>query len=201
MTNKVKMQNGTMKFNSGDLLPPGVIMPYGGAAAPSDSWLICDGSIISRTTYADLYANVGDAFGNGDGSTTFHLPDFRGRFLRGADDGEGNDPDAAGRTAMNTGGNTGDNVGSIQVNATAKNGLTATTGINSVNHSHVQTKRNHTDASGAYSAGTSNSGGAAASADSTGGVSVNHNHIVTVGAGDNETRPINAYVNYIIKAK
>ena len=46
-------------------------------------YLICDGSAISRTTYADLFAVIGTIYGTGDGSTTFNLPDFRGRFLRG----------------------------------------------------------------------------------------------------------------------
>ncbi len=47
------------------------------------NWLLCDGSAVSRTTYADLYALIGENFGAGDGSTTFNLPDYRGKFLRG----------------------------------------------------------------------------------------------------------------------
>ena len=47
------------------------------------NWLLCDGSAVSRTTYADLFALIGDGFGSGDGSTTFNLPDYRGKFLRG----------------------------------------------------------------------------------------------------------------------
>jgi len=47
------------------------------------NWLLCDGSAVSRTTYADLFALIGDNFGSGDGSTTFNLPDYRGKFLRG----------------------------------------------------------------------------------------------------------------------
>lgn len=47
------------------------------------NWLLCDGSAVSRTTYADLFALIGDNFGEGDGSTTFNLPDYRGKFLRG----------------------------------------------------------------------------------------------------------------------
>lgn len=47
------------------------------------NWLLCDGSAVSRTDYADLYALIGDNFGDGDGSTTFNLPDYRGKFLRG----------------------------------------------------------------------------------------------------------------------
>lgn len=63
--------------------------------------LECDGSAVNRTTYADLYAILGDAYGNGDGSTTFNLPDYRGRMLRGTvPNGAAytNDPDIDSRT-------------------------------------------------------------------------------------------------------
>lgn len=53
--------------------PLGVIMPYGGTTVPT-AWLECDGSAVSRTTYADLFAVIGTKFGPGDGSTTFNLP-------------------------------------------------------------------------------------------------------------------------------
>lgn len=63
---------------TGDTLPIGTITEYGGTTAPTN-WLICDGSAVSRTTYASLFAVIGTAFGSGDGSTTFNLPDLRGR--------------------------------------------------------------------------------------------------------------------------
>lgn len=63
--------------------PTGAIIMYGGATAP-DGWLLCDGSAVSRTTYAKLYAIYGTTFGEGNGSTTFNLPDFRGIFPKGA---------------------------------------------------------------------------------------------------------------------
>lgn len=55
-------------------------------------WLVANGSAISRTTYAALFAAIGTAFGAGDGSTTFNLPDLRGEFIRGVDGGRGVDP-------------------------------------------------------------------------------------------------------------
>lgn len=67
-------------------LPAGVIMDYAGATAPAQ-WLLCDGSAVSRTTYADLYAAIGVTFGVGDNSTTFNLPDKRGRVSVGAGTG------------------------------------------------------------------------------------------------------------------
>lgn len=62
---------------------PGVMWPYAGAIAPP-GWLPCDGAAVSRTTYAALFAAIGVTFGPGDGSTTFTLPDTRGRVLLGA---------------------------------------------------------------------------------------------------------------------
>jgi hypothetical protein len=94
-------------------VPPGTIIAFGGMNVPA-GYLLCDGKDVSRTTYANLFNAIGTAWGEGDGSTTFHLPDLRGRFLRGVDGGMGIDPDAGSRTASNNGGNTGDNVGSIQ---------------------------------------------------------------------------------------
>lgn len=58
--------------------PAGSIEMYAGANAPS-GWLKCDGSAVSRTTYAALFAAIGTTYGAGDGSTTFNLPNFNGR--------------------------------------------------------------------------------------------------------------------------
>jgi len=80
---------------------------------PPEGYLECDGSAISRATYADLFTVIGDDYGNGDGSTTFNVPDYRGRFLRGWDHGAGTDPDAASRTDRGDG-TTGDYVGTKQ---------------------------------------------------------------------------------------
>lgn len=64
------------------LNPVGEIKMYGGSSAPS-GWALCDGTAVSRTTYADLFAVIGTAFGAGDGTTTFNLPDFRDRYAIG----------------------------------------------------------------------------------------------------------------------
>ncbi|HZY09364.1 MAG TPA: phage tail protein, partial [Ilumatobacteraceae bacterium] len=69
-------------------VPIGTMVAFGGTAAPS-GWLFCDGSNVSRTTYADLFAAIGVTWGPGDGSTTFKLPDLRGRSLLGAGVGSG----------------------------------------------------------------------------------------------------------------
>ncbi len=62
----------------GDTLPIGAMLPYGNTTPP-ENWLICDGSEVSRTTYAELFNVIGTSYGSGDGSTTFNLPDKRGR--------------------------------------------------------------------------------------------------------------------------
>lgn len=66
-------------------VPSGSITGYGGTSAPS-GWLLCDGSAISRTTYASLFSAIGTTFGVGDGSSTFNIPDARGRVIAGQDD-------------------------------------------------------------------------------------------------------------------
>lgn len=63
--------------------PAGIIMAFGGTAAPT-GFLACDGSAVSRTTYADLFTAIGTTWGAGNGSTTFNVPDLRGAFLRGS---------------------------------------------------------------------------------------------------------------------
>jgi microcystin-dependent protein len=61
------------------LVPIGSVLPYAGSSAPSSQWLICNGSAVSRTTYSALFGVLSTTFGSGDGSTTFNLPDLRGR--------------------------------------------------------------------------------------------------------------------------
>jgi len=73
-----------------DPAPIGSIVSYAGAAAPS-GYLLCNGAAVSRTTYAALFAAIGTTYGVGNGSTTFNLPDLRGEFVRGLDNGRGVD--------------------------------------------------------------------------------------------------------------
>ena len=70
---------------AGGLAPTGVVLPFAGAAAPV-GWLLCYGQTVSRATYAALFAAIGTTYGAGDGSTTFALPDLRGRIAGGKDD-------------------------------------------------------------------------------------------------------------------
>lgn len=66
------------------LAVPGIIFDYAGSTAPT-GFLFCDGSAVSRTTYARLFGVIGTAFGTGDGTSTFNLPDLRGRVAAGRD--------------------------------------------------------------------------------------------------------------------
>lgn len=182
----------TIQTTANQASPAGVISAYAGTSAPT-GWLLCDGSAVSRTTYATLFGVIGITHGQGDGATTFNVPDYRGRFVRGVDSGQGRDPDAGSRTAMNTGGNTGDNVGSIQADATARPN-TAFTTDDPGDHTHTITTTDGNFGGGTHakraldldlSTDTTSASGA-------------HTHSIT-GGGDNETRPVNAYVNWIIK--
>lgn len=63
-------------------LPPGMMAPFGGTAAPS-GWFFCDGTPVSRTVYANLFGTIGTTFGVGDGTTTFNLPNMSGNVAIG----------------------------------------------------------------------------------------------------------------------
>lgn len=69
-------------------IPLGAVIDYWGATPP-DGYLFCAGQAVSRSTYADLFAVIGTAAGAGDGSTTFNLPDYRGRIGAGRDNMNG----------------------------------------------------------------------------------------------------------------
>jgi microcystin-dependent protein len=73
------------RFSGLGILPIGTVIDFAGVAAPT-GFLLCFGQNVSRTTYASLFAVIGTTYGVGDGSTTFTLPDLRGRAIAGKDD-------------------------------------------------------------------------------------------------------------------
>lgn len=152
-------------------VPSGAIAPYGGTVAPA-GYLLCDGTIKLRSDFPALFNAIGTAFGagNNDG-LTFHLPDTRGIFLRGVDGSKGFDPDKASRSSLNSGGNSGNAVGSFQSDMFAAHSHTYPVGEGSIN-----------------SNGPNPEGTAVPPTQYTGGTT-----------GGNETRPKNVNVNYIIK--
>ena len=169
--------------------PSGTIVAFGGTTPPA-GWLLCNGQTVSRSTYSSLYAVVGNSFGSGDGSTTFHLPDLRGRFLRGLDGTAGNDPDsgsssnsgADGKRYAVNGGNTGNLIGSVQASDLK----------NHIHNVYIDWDGNSTSTYNQYLAGS----------DWHGIGSPRNSNLPFLSTGGNpgsETRPVNVYVNFIIK--
>jgi hypothetical protein len=148
--------------------PAGTIVPCGTSGALPRT-LLCDGTSYTTAAYPALFAAIGYSFG-GSGAN-FNVPDFRGRFLRGVDGTASRDPDKASRIAMNTGGNTGNLVGSVQPDE-----------IRSHTHTYTPPVFSHDEDQNGAGLNSFIAGAA----------------INTSAAGGNETRPLNAYVNYCI---
>jgi microcystin-dependent protein len=179
--------------------PVGSIVAYGGDASAQmrpleqGGWLLCDGRAVSRRVYSTLFGIIGTKHGSGDGSTTFNLPDLRGRFLRGTSRGTGRDPDAASRPASAPGGSTGDATGSVQGTATARPTKRFTTdqaGNHSHSVAHVPVDNSSYATVGSHY-GIWNEGGVTTSQAGA------HYHAID-GGGDAESRPPNGNVDFII---
>lgn len=183
-------------------IPIGSITMFGGAAAPTE-YLICDGTAVSRTTYAGLFAVIGIAFGAGNGTTTFNLPNLKSRFPIGLDAAVGGN-DAIGET------------GGVATNALTTAELpahthTGTTGNQSAQHAHnldIQYRDDMAAATGAVNSVSdieNTAGGGGTSVQATGDVSTtNHNHaFTTASAGTGaafSNLPPYLTLNFIIKA-
>lgn len=74
--------DGTLTWDGQPLLPIGIVQAFAGTTIPN-GWLLCDGSAVSRTDYAALYAVIGTTYGAGNGSTTFNLPNLTDKFIQG----------------------------------------------------------------------------------------------------------------------
>ena len=112
----ITVANFTTEVSGGgagvDTTPTGTIHIWPQAIIPA-GYLECNGAAISRTTFADLFALLSSVYGNGNGSTTFNIPDYRGEFLRGWSHGSTNDPDRLIRTDRGDA-VSGDNIGTKQ---------------------------------------------------------------------------------------
>lgn len=160
-------------------------------------YLPCDGSAVSRATYSDLFNILGIMYGNGDGSSTFNIPDMRGYFLRGHDNGAGNDPDAASRTDRGDG-TTGDYVGTKQANENKAHNHTASSNTTGNHHHTLNDIWILTNAAG--TANYQGTGGTHLFSNSYISYAGDHSHTITVNSnGGNESRPININVQFCIK--
>lgn len=159
--------------NLNDSVPVGALIPYSSTSAPAN-WLYCNGDAVSRTTYAQLFAAIGTKFGAGDGSTTFNLPDMRGMFTRGLDDGRGYDEE------------TGRVIGSTETDKFQA-------------HQHQNTVAN-----GTHAAANGGDFTTMSDVTSGGGQAVSTKYLIADGSSGTprtgiETRPKNVAVAYIIK--
>lgn len=182
-------------------LTVGDIISYTRNTSPS-GYLLCDGSSVSRSTYSDLFTvltnatNTSPSFGY-ETTTHFYLPDLRGTFIRGTDQGASNDPDSSSRVASGTNGNTGDTIGSYQTCGSAPpvstNGLTDTSG----SHTHAFFEGNTSGFGNAATLSTPSDFRSDTAV--TVGSSNDFSHIHSYSGGDNETRPINLNAFFYIR--
>ncbi|RLC18918.1 MAG: hypothetical protein DRI24_01750 [Deltaproteobacteria bacterium] len=145
-------------------------------------WLLCDGQAVSRDDYADLFLLLDVIYGNGDGTTTFNIPNYQGQFLRGQDQGAGVDPDAGTRTDRGDG-VTGDEVGTKQEGG-------------NLSHDHGITDPGHTHSNGNKDGSSVRNSGTDRWSRANVGTSVTG--ISIKARGGNEARPTNVNVLYYI---
>jgi microcystin-dependent protein len=190
----LSLSNGGGIVTLPDFIPVGTIVAYAGAVPPS-GWLNCNGSEINRTTYNNLFSVIGISWGAGNLTTTFNLPDLRGRFLRGLSGSSNVDEDKTSRTALFSGGNTGNNVGTYQSENYKSHNHSGTTGTG--NSKFYRTVEN-AGTSSAANHQTGWTGGDNQDREDNQWNNSDHNHNIPSDGG-NETRPDNAAVIYIIK--
>lgn len=183
-------------------VPTGTFFYWAGSqSSVPTGYLYCDGSAVSRTTYATLFNVIGESFGQGDNATTFNLPDTRGYFVRGLSDGTARDPNAATRTAAATGGNTGDNVGSVETSSITSHTHTASSAVTDPGHTHAGRTYTTTGSNGGFPVGQT---GTEQGASPQSGLAVSNTTGITVATtntstGGSETRPLNINLAGIIK--
>ena len=192
--------SGNLSFQIVAGVPSGSVFCMAVATVPS-GYLECDGDEVSRTTFAALFAVIGTAYGTGNGSTTFNLPDLRGEFIRGFDNGRGAD---SGRSiASSQGASNASHNHSISLS-----GTTSTKSLTGSVQKISETFNNNGTTTGIFSKSTGfNAGFTPGSPDNNdaGAFSINasHNHTFsasgTSGSQGSEARPRNVAMMYIIK--
>ena len=174
-------------------IPPGAIMSFAMSSAPS-GWVVCNGAEYAIADYGDLHTAIGTTWGaltngsGGAGSSHFRVPDLRGEFLRGFDNGQGNDPDAASRTG-------GDAIGSSQGHNTA---YQATRTNSPYQSSHDDYTLFFTSSGATWGSHPQITIGVNSYSFYRGPTSTGYVTELVVGSGT-DTRPRNKYVQYCIK--
>ena len=189
--------SGALSFTTVQGVPSGSVFCMAVATVPS-GYLECNGAAVSRTTYSVLFAVIGSAYGTGNGSSTFNLPDLRGEFVRGFDNGKGTD---SGRSIATSQGSQ-----NAQHNHSAS--ATSTAGA----HSHsLNYQRKHVEDTGTAAitdirreGGDGDGGSQTFTNDTTSGFMNNATVSVSTSVsianqGGNESRPRNVAMMYVIK--
>lgn len=164
-----------------DVMVPigGVIMFAGSTGYDTSVWQLCDGSAISRTTFATLFARLGTAHGAGDGSTTFNVPDLRGQFVVGVGQGSG----LTNRALGANGGEESVTLSATQMPSHTHSGTTDSGGV-----AHTHSVSGTSGSGGGHShSGTTASGGASHThgvSGTTGGQSANHSHYLSLNSSE-----------------
>lgn len=146
--------DGKMDANASVGVEPGTVQMFAGASAPT-GWLICDGQAVSRSAYASLFAAISTTWGAGDGSTTFNLPDMRGRSPVGAGQG-------AGLTNRSLGATGGEEIHTLTINEMPS-------------HNHSYTYRNTSSAADGSKSFVGGSGTVSGTTGSNGGNQAHNN--------------------------
>jgi microcystin-dependent protein len=199
-------------------IPAGAMFAFGGDNTNIPTgFLLCNGALLNRNDYSDLFDAIGTHWGTASG-VDFRIPTTQGLFVRGVAYGSGNDPDRASRTTIQTGGSTGDQVGTYQSDRYQSHNHSGGTHTHSgASHRHEGGHRGTGANTGALIHGQSGAKGnflsafAVDSVASSGGgqtyVPYTNYASGTTGSGSgssgssgsNQTAPNNVNVNYIIK--
>ena len=184
--------SGNLSFQIVNGVPSGAVFALPGTqnGIPT-GYLECNGAAISRTTYSDLFAVIGTIYGAGNGSSTFNIPDLRGEFIRGFDNGKGTD--------------SGRNLGSSQSGQNLSHDhdadASASSNVSDPGHRHnARGFGNDDDGGNQFTGSGNNDVRSNAIEDATTGISVATNVSIDVdNDGGNESRPRNIAMMYIIK--
>lgn len=196
-TNMVSAQPPSSRFPLGGV-PIGTVVPFAGSNSKTleaQGWMLCDGRVLNRKTYKNLFMTISSHHGKGDGVNTFNIPDYRGMFLRGVSGDTDRDPEKNARQAPQAGGSINNEVGSIQSDQLQSHNHSLH--LNDPGHSHTYLDEKQPAPNTFGSDNERGLGDHQRRTDPAGtGITVTIDP-----AGGKETRPVNAYVNWIIRVK